>query len=117
MMPGMIMLWYGSVNSIPSGWHLCDGTVGTPDLRNRFVLAAGDTFNPGAIGGSFSHNHTFVGDGHSHDLTSGVEITDVTAIGDFCHHTSTNSASGTTDAKSHFPSYHALCYIMKLPIP
>lgn len=46
MMPGMIMLWYGSEETIPSGWHLCDGTVNTPDLRNKFVIAAGDTYNP-----------------------------------------------------------------------
>ena len=38
---GMIMLWYGSVASIPSGWVLCDGNNSTPDLRNRFVVGAG----------------------------------------------------------------------------
>jgi hypothetical protein len=37
---GVIAMWSGSVASIPSGWHLCDGTAGTPDLRNRFIVAA-----------------------------------------------------------------------------
>ena len=39
---GMIMLWSGSIGSIPSGWTLCNGSNGAPDLRNRFVIAAGD---------------------------------------------------------------------------
>lgn len=37
---GCIVLWSGSVNSVPSGWRLCDGTNGTPDLRDRFVIGA-----------------------------------------------------------------------------
>lgn len=46
MMPGMIMMWHGSVATIPSGWHLCDGAAGTIDLRNKFLVGAGDTYNP-----------------------------------------------------------------------
>lgn len=37
---GMIMMWSGNTSNIPSGWHLCDGTNGTPDLRGRFILGA-----------------------------------------------------------------------------
>jgi hypothetical protein len=37
---GMIMLWSGSIASVPSGWLLCDGSNSTPDLRNRFVVGA-----------------------------------------------------------------------------
>ena len=33
---GMIVMWSGS--SVPNGWALCDGTNGTPDLRNRFIM-------------------------------------------------------------------------------
>ena len=51
---GVILLWSGSIASIPSGWNLCDGTNGTPDLRNRFVVAAGDTYAVGATGGADS---------------------------------------------------------------
>ena len=47
MMPGMIMMWHGSIATIPSGWHLCDGTAGTIDLRNKFLIGAGDTYSPG----------------------------------------------------------------------
>lgn len=38
---GTITMWSGSADAIPQGWQLCDGSVGTPDLRNRFVLGAG----------------------------------------------------------------------------
>lgn len=37
---GCIVMWGGSVATIPSGWRLCDGTNGTPDLRDRFVIGA-----------------------------------------------------------------------------
>lgn len=49
---GLIILWYGSVGSIPSGWALCSGSGGTVDLRGRFVPGAGNTYNPGVTGGS-----------------------------------------------------------------
>ena len=35
---GMVTMWSGSIDKIPTGWALCDGTNGTPDLRGRFVL-------------------------------------------------------------------------------
>ena len=76
---GMIMLWSGSSASIPSGWLLCNGSSGTPDLRNRFVVGAGSTYAVGATGGSadavvVSHTHTDAGHthtdaGHSHGLS------------------------------------------------
>lgn len=37
---GMIMLWSGTISSIPSGWYLCNGSNGTPDLRDKFVIGA-----------------------------------------------------------------------------
>jgi hypothetical protein len=58
---GMIVLWSGSIASIPSGWQLCDGTNGTPDLRNRFIVCAGSTYAVANTGGSdsvdLSHVH------------------------------------------------------------
>jgi len=61
---GMIILWSGSIASIPSGWALCDGTNGTPNLEDRFVIGAGNTYAVDATGGSadaivVSHTHTF----------------------------------------------------------
>lgn len=77
---GGIIMWSGSIVSIPTGWALCDGTNGTPDLRNRFVVGAGSTYAVGATGGATSvtlsesnlpaHSHTVsgtTGTGGSHD--------------------------------------------------
>lgn len=37
---GGIIMWSGTVATIPSGWYLCDGSNGTPDLRDKFVIGA-----------------------------------------------------------------------------
>lgn len=114
MMPGMIMLWHGSVASIPSGWHMCNGEMGTPDLTNRFIRCAeSDTVfpTPGAIGGSNVHTHSFAGDGHTHDIEGGTSLA---AGEDFNPLTSVDPAVGITDSETNVPMYYTLCYIMKL---
>jgi len=74
---GMILLWSGSIGSIPAGYLLCDGTNSTPDLRNRFIVGAGSTYSVNQTGGSadaivVSHNHTATSTvtdpGHTHGL-------------------------------------------------
>ena len=55
---GMIILWYGNTGNVPPGFALCDGSNGTPDLRNRFVVGAGDTYNPNDTGGATSNTLT-----------------------------------------------------------
>ena len=47
-----IIMWSGTAADIPAGWALCDGTGGTPDLTDRFILGAGKTYQPGANGGA-----------------------------------------------------------------
>jgi len=54
---GGIIIWSGASTAIPSGWYLCDGNNSTPDLRNRFVVGATDTYNVGDTGGSNSADH------------------------------------------------------------
>lgn len=73
---GSIIMWSGSPGSVPTGWSLCDGTNSTPDLRNRFIIGAGGSYNHSTIGGTkdavvVSHTHTAtVSDpGHNHALT------------------------------------------------
>ena len=44
---GMIVPFYGALGNIPSGWHLCDGTNGTPDLRGNFIIGAGGSYSLG----------------------------------------------------------------------
>ena len=55
---GGIILWSGSVAAIPSGWLLCDGTSGTPDLRSRFIVGAGSTYSVAGTGGEATHTLT-----------------------------------------------------------
>ena len=64
---GSIVMWSGNTTSIPSGWALCDGNNGTPNLMDRFVVGAGDTYSVDNTGGENSvtliidqmpsHNH------------------------------------------------------------
>lgn len=68
---GVIIGWKGTPGNVPSGYHLCDGTNGTPDFRNKFIVGAGDTYSAGSTGGSTTatlqisnlpgHTHTFSG--------------------------------------------------------
>lgn len=55
---GCIVIWSGASTAIPDGWALCNGTNGTPDLRDRFVLGAGSTYAVGATGGEATHKLT-----------------------------------------------------------
>lgn len=74
---GVILLWSGSTGSIPAGWVLCDGTNSTPDLRNRFVVGAGDTYAVGATGGADSVTLTTSQiPSHNHTATSTSTVTD-----------------------------------------
>jgi hypothetical protein len=54
---GVIVMWSGPLDAIPAGWALCDGSDGTPDLRNRFVLGVGAAEYLGSTGGAHSHQH------------------------------------------------------------
>ena len=137
---GMIMLWSGSIASIPTGWYLCDGTNSTPNLKNRFVVGAGDTYAVAATGGSadavvVSHNHTATSTvtdpGHVHTLNpayqsnvnSGqggrndgsqnnlVSATQSATTGITV--ATTNTATGVSGTNANLPPYYALAYIMK----
>lgn len=54
---GIIVMWGGLVSAIPSGWFLCNGLNGTPDLRDKFIKGAANGANPGATGGGSTHTH------------------------------------------------------------
>lgn len=134
---GMIMLWSGSAASIPSGWLLCNGSSGTPDLRDKFVVGAGSTYAVGATGGSadavvVSHTHTATSvvtdPGHSHqyirdkdagsisshqysDSNAGYLNTSTSTTGITV--ATTNASTGESGTNKNLPPYYALCYIMK----
>lgn len=78
---GVILLWSGSIATIPTGWVLCDGTNSTPDLRDRFVVGAdadsGGDYAPNATGGAASVTLTTSQiPSHSHTATSTSSVTD-----------------------------------------
>jgi hypothetical protein len=138
---GMILIWSGSLGSIPAGWVLCDGTNSTPDLRDRFVVAAGNTYAVGATGGSadsivVSHTHTATSvvtdPGHSHSapiffqdsstprnqfrasfaaVPEGTATTNTNTTGITV--ATTNATAGTSGTGANLPPYYALAYIMK----
>jgi hypothetical protein len=132
---GLIAIWSGSTGSIPSGWLLCNGANGTPDLRNSFVLGAGNTYAVGATGGStdaivVSHTHaatSVVTDpGHAHGIfstaiagqpgnqvgvRSGSQTTDTAFTGITV--ATTNATAGVSGSGANMPPYYALAFIMK----
>lgn len=120
--PGGIIMYSGSVNDIPSGWYLCDGQNGTPDLRDRFVVGASDTIASGSTGGAASvtlsvenlpaHSHTVSGvniteNGEGGSLFSGGEAQISAGTG------STTGETGGGTAISILPPYYALAFIMR----
>ena len=82
---GVITMWSGPISSIPRGWALCDGTKGTPDLRNRFVVGVGSDYSVGENGGEKEITLTKENmPAHSHDLEgiptiTGWDVTNGTA--------------------------------------
>jgi hypothetical protein len=135
---GCILLWSGSIGSIPAGFALCNGLNSTPDLRDRFIVGAGSTYAVDGTGGSanaivVSHTHTATSTvtdpGHNHTLdiytASGVATTPAAYNGTFvsARNTSTattgitvattNASTGTSGTNANLPPYYALCYIMK----
>lgn len=55
---GVILAWSSDIDSIPKGWHICDGTEGTIDLRDKFILGVGSSHGYGTTGGEETHTLT-----------------------------------------------------------
>lgn len=137
---GMILLWSGSIATIPSGWALCDGTNGTPNLRDRFVVGAGSTYAVDATGGSadaivVAHTHTgttAAAGTHNHTISlsnqssqngtvsgggtvpASSSSTGTTSTEPNHTHTFTTASTGSSGTGANLPPYYALAYIMKL---
>lgn len=126
---GAILLWSGSVASIPTGFVICDGNNSTPDLRNRFVVGADDTYDVDDTGGSadavvVSHTHTITDPGHNHTVpNSGSQNNSFdsgTTVGNDTQGTSGTAttgisidSAGVSGTNANLPPYYALAYIMK----
>lgn len=140
---GVICMWSGSVASIPTGWYLCNGSNGTPDLRDKFVIGAkqddsgtAKTNVEGSLtqsGGSkdavnVSHTHTasVTDPGHTHNAGTSITVntgsssnvrstaTTTTATGSATTGiTVSNSTEGSSGTNANLPPYYALAFIMK----
>jgi len=136
---GGIIIWSGSSAAIPTGWYLCDGNNSTPDLRNRFVVGAGSTYNVNDTGGStdavlveHTHTATVTDPGHTHAWGYTTETDDDGTGGSYNEFTVkpgtdtrnpiqsnttgitvANSTEGESATNANLPPYFALCYIMK----
>jgi hypothetical protein len=124
---GGIILWSGSTGSVPIGWYLCDGTNGTPDLRDRFIIGAGNSYAVNATGGTadavvVSHTHSITDGGHAHTIpsyavagaggssvgvTSGTQATSTATTGIVINN------AGVSGTNANLPPYYALAYIQK----
>ena len=117
---GGIIMWSGY--DVPNGWLLCDGTEGTPDLRDRFVLGWG-TRSIGDVGGEEEHTLTIDEiPSHSHDAgsltargatgggggleASGAVPTSVSVSGN-------TGSTGGDGSHNNMPPYYVLAFIMK----
>jgi hypothetical protein len=68
---GGIIMWSGLISAIPSGWQLCDGTNGSPDLRDKFIVCTKAGSDPGAVSGNaYVMPHTHTQSAHRHSLNT-----------------------------------------------
>jgi hypothetical protein len=132
---GVIVIWSGASGSIPSGWYLCNGSNGTPDLRDRFIVGAGSTYAVGNTGGSkdaivVSHSHSISDPGHNHNISNGSNVLrdgsprnradggsrdiNIVNLGIDSNTTGISvNSTGSSGTNANLPPYYALCYIMK----
>lgn len=135
LLKGGIVIWSGSTLDIPNGWALCDGTNSTLDLRNRFIIGAGDLYTVGETGGSadailvehshagttnsFSHSHTIPGPGGGGGTgasagNGGGSLNPTSSESGSHSHTLTIDNEGVDPTDKNLPPYFALCYIQQL---
>lgn len=112
-------MWSGLLSAIPSGWHLCDGTNGTPDLRSRFIKGAAPGSNPGTVGGASTHAHELpIQLGTTlrtlPPLTFGVGSSRTAARAITTGASTMDAIVALSQTVSHEPPYFALAFIMKL---
>lgn len=128
----MIGLWLGSLASIPFGWQICDGTNGTPDMREFYPRITATDLDIETTGGSNTHthsdSHTHTGGSHTHTAT--VEVQSATnnllnsghslpkPHGHTANVGSTSadwgSANTTADSSSNEPAHTEVAFIMKM---
>jgi len=120
---GAILMWYGTIATIPSGYALCDGNNGTPDLRNKFIVCA-DADQAGQAkttilgsaqksGGDTQHYHEISGGSTAVYTTQDIG-TNIAAGSDYGDMAFGYCEGETSQNNVTAPPFYALAYIMKL---
>lgn len=73
---GEIRLYYGVLGSLPSGWHVCDGTNGTPDMRDLVAIGAGSTYTLGQSVGASTPTTSSTGAGTPSGTVGGTALSE-----------------------------------------
>ena len=115
---GGIIMWSGATNNIPSGWALCDGNNGTPNLQDKFIVGAGSSYAVDATGGSadatlVSHTHNLFYNHGSFGGSSGAVTPRGTNTPSTPGISGRVSTEGSSATNANLPPYYALAYIMK----
>lgn len=117
---GVILMWSGTIATIPSGWNLCNGANSTPDLRNLFIVGAdadvtgtamstvtGSALQTSITGVMPAHTHNVIG-GNTGNTPGGPTLFDATNSAGTPQAT-TSTGTGTKVISVFF----ALAYIQK----
>jgi len=104
------MPWFRHIHLIPNFWFLCDGTHGTPDLRDNFPVGAGSAYTVGDSGGAATHTHPVTSDGHTHNIVGGSDLTDAPPAKHYQY--DSREMIATTDPADAQPTFYATAYIM-----
>ena len=138
-MKGAIALWLGTLANVPKNWQLCNGTNGTPDMRDKFLKCANAGTEIGDTGGSNTHlhassnSHTHTASGthtHSSGATStfnanmgggfgsnGISRTHNHEVTSVSNNTSSwNSTTVTSDSSDNQPDFRTVAYIQLMKI-
>lgn len=119
---GVIVPYLRLLADIPSGWVLCDGSGGTPDMRDYFIKNASGSGEIGNTGGADSHTHTTVN--HNHTASASAALTEVYAltgvttvqINSHSHFWSVGSSAVTINSnlsKTNYPLYRTVVFLQK----
>ena len=77
-------MWSGASTAIPTGWLLCNGANNTPDLRDRFIVGAGNSYSVGSTGGEATHTLT-VSEMPSHNHSATLDLSELSTSSDGGH--------------------------------